>query len=258
MKIKQTDKIVYSDLTLLLNGKIDAIRIENYYANSLCDEIAEKFISSKLNGKYVNAPLIGRVGQAYFESQSDAISQRNYKANALSWIAELRESLLPILMPNDKLRLELDEAWPHGCSLATIEGNRAFSGLVRSFDEGSYAEPHNDVLRWDLPSESETKICNQLAGNIYLRVPKEGGELIMWDFWPTKEEYEELKNKDSYGLPEISLRGEKNIISPKKGELILFNPMRIHSVSKISKGTRVTSSTFIGYSNNESRLSMWS
>src|SRR5687767_5848506 len=64
------------DLIALMENRIIAIRIKKYYDPDKCQELADRLLGSPRYGKYVNAPAIGRVGQAYFECQADEESRR--------------------------------------------------------------------------------------------------------------------------------------------------------------------------------------
>lgn len=88
---------------------------------------------------------------------------------------------------------------------------------------------------------------------------EQGGELRLWHEWPrTKEEYNAIRIEGSYGVKEELLSGSYLEITPEAGELILFNPTRIHSVEKINQGSRLTWSCFIGLENQNKALQIWS
>ncbi|TBR37401.1 2OG-Fe(II) oxygenase [Marinomonas agarivorans] len=243
----------------LFNRTLDLVRVPEYFKKQNAKDIANKLKESQLFGNYVNAPKIGRIGQAFFECQNDKISLSRYRKYASMWIKTMRKEVSPLLSPIDCLRLELDEIWPCNCNLAEIDNQKLFAGLVREFKEGSYAEPHNDVLSWDLISDMHTNITNQLAANIYLKTSEIGGELRLWHEWPnTKEEYDAIRIEGSYGVKEELLNSHYLEVVPEVGELILFNPTRIHSVEKIDQGSRLTWSCFIGLENDSKPLQIWS
>ena len=96
-------------------------------------------------------------------------------------------------------------------------------------------KPHTDGLPPELAYQQ------QFGANIYLRMPEEGGELVLWD-------------RDSSGNLEEVAR-----ITPKPYDLIILNSGKLHSVCgfKEGAGERVTLSTFIGYRDGQ-RLRLWS
>lgn len=257
--IATTSELEKWHLDGLFNRTIDAVRVKEYFSEKNSKDIAEKIKQSKLFGNYVNAPKIGRIGQAFFECQNDEESLNQYQDFAKTWINEMRKETSPYISPIDRFRLELDEIWPAHCNLAEIGGHKLFAGLVREFKEGSYAEPHNDVLSWDLINDMQTNISNQLTANIYLETPEKGGELRLWQEWPkTKEAYNDIRIEGSYGVKKELLNDHYVEIIPEVGELILFNPMRIHSVEEIYEGSRLTWSCFIGLESSNKPLQVWS
>lgn len=262
---QQSENIIISNelekwhLDGLFNKSIDLVRIPNYFSQHSAQEIANKIKRSPLFGNYINAPKIGRIGQAFFECQNDEITLNRYRKFAKVWIKEMRKEVSPFISPIDRLRLELSEVWPSSCNLAEINGHKLFAGLVRELKAGTYAEPHNDVLSWDLLNDMKTGITNQLAANVYLETSEKGGELRLWHEWPnSKEEYNAIRIKDSYGVKEELLNNSYLEVTPEAGELILFNPTRIHSVEKIKQGTRLSWSCFIGLENQDKALQIWS
>jgi len=254
-----TNEIEKWHLEGLFDQSIDVVRVPKYFSEQDAQEIANKIKRSTFFGSYVNAPKIGRIGQAFFECQNDEVSLSRYLEFAKTWIKEMRKEVSPFISPIDRLRLELDEVWPANCNLAQIFDHKLFAGLVREFKEDSYAEPHNDVLSWDLVDEMDTGITNQLTANVYLETPEQGGELRLWHEWPQSQaEYNAIRIEGSYGVKEERLNGNYLEITPEVGELILFNPTRIHSVEKIVQGSRLTWSCFIGLENHNKALQIWS
>lgn len=257
--VLSSDVITPEALVALVNGNLDVIRIRDFYPAELCNALSSKMIETDLYGTYKNAPLIGRIGQAFFESQTSAETAERYWKNAVQWVHKMRDVCAPYLTPIDKLRLEIDDVWPYGASLSTLDGKRMFVGLARVFREGAYAEPHQDVLAWDAPkSVSAKKICGQLAANTYLRMPSSGGDLQIWRMELNQEDYNRIRNKDSYGLDPTKLPSPDVIITPSVGELILFNARRVHAVGKGKEGIRVTWSNFIGLTDEHTPLNFWS
>jgi Rps23 Pro-64 3,4-dihydroxylase Tpa1-like proline 4-hydroxylase len=253
------DRLTSEALHAMSANEINAIRVKNFYSEELSKQIAQKMLGSRLFGAYENAPNIGRVGQALFESQVSDETQRRYWDNAHAWTQELRTACFPYLSPMDKLRLELDEAWQAGATLGSLDKKRMFVGLARVFNEGAVAEPHQDILAWDMPNSLDAhKLRAQFAGNIYLQMPPEGGELTLWPIELSKEKYGQIQNPGSYGLDATRLPQPIARLTPENGELILFNSRRVHAVEPPKGGPRITWSCFIGMSRDENPLIMWS
>jgi len=135
-----------------------------------------------------------------------------------------------------------------------------FVGLVRIFEPGSQARPHQDILAWDVPSSSmaAATLLTQLSANIYLRPCADGGELELWDYGLSRPGYEKLKVPATHGLDRDRLPPGLLKIRPELGELIIFNSTRIHAVCPIITGTRITASCFIGVRETSVPLTVWS
>lgn len=258
-KVVKASSLNRDDLEALNRGEIIAIRIPNFYSVNSCGYVADRMLTSDLYGKYANAPLIGRVGQAFFESLASDNHRISYETHAVNWIGQMRSFCEPYLSPIDKLRLTLDEVWPAGSQLASMNGKKMFVGLARVFSKGASAEVHQDVLAWDAPNSEEAKSLKaQFAANIYLKMPEGGGELLVWPKSLSHEEYLKNKNPDSYGIDPNVLGCEPVSIVPELGELILFNSRLAHAVRCPHDSDRITWSCFIGAFDLFKPLMMWS
>lgn len=247
----------------LIRRECMALCIENYYNTSDAKEIADKLVNSALFGKYENAPNIARVGQAYFEGLSSKETAEKYRNDSRKWIRQLRQECSPSLLPIDKFRLEIDEAWDYGAKLGNLHLDRnlkAFAGLIRIFHQGSGTEIHLDRLDWDLKEidDADTKVMIQLAVNVYLDLPETGGQVKLWKISPTRKEYEYYRNKNSYGLDEKKLGEPDFIFSPKVGDLWIFRASELHQVVETGDGRRVTQSCFLGFRGEKEHLIVWS
>lgn len=267
-KAKKTPKIHYAKrltheaISDLLRKKHMAICIRKYYEPKLAKEIANEFCRSSLFGKYKNAPIY-RAGRAYFEGYSSKKQAEKYRRYSTSWIRRIRKEGGPYLLPVDRFRLELDEAWHFGAHLGNLlEPTRikAFAGLVRVFNKGSGTEIHQDKLDWDLKAidGGETQVMSQLAVNIYLDMPKQGGQVRLWRESLNKKEYDYLRNKDSYGVDELKLPKPDFVFRPKAGDLWLFRASELHQVVESGAGRRVTQSCFVGFWGDNEHLIVWS
>ncbi len=259
MRICHTARPQAADLIQFFAGDVDVLRVPGFYPAVAAAEIALRFTASKLRGPYDGAPRIDRIGRALFEKQASAQAAADYEANSVGWIDELRDAASPFPLPIDLLRLKLDELWAAGSTLATIEGCRAFCGLIRIFPAGGEAEPHMDVLEWDLPEgHPDGVLAGQFAANIYCQVPRVGGELLIWPRTLTRDDYEAHRRPGSYGLLDTALAGEPTVIRPQVGELIMFNSRRVHAVCASIDESRVAASCFVGHRGAGQSLCLWS
>jgi hypothetical protein len=259
MEVIEASRLDYNDLIRVLRGEAQVLRVSDFYDQQSAAQIAGRLEDSELRNNYANAPDVGVIGKPYIECQDSAESALEYEKRALSSIWSIRAMARPYTPPADVLRLWLDDIWPAGATLATIEGRRAFCGLVRIFGAGTGSEPHMDVLEWDLTQgEPETGLASQLAANIYCKMPDSGGELDLWPVSLTRPEYEELRIQNSYGVRVEELGLQPVCLRPAAGELILFNSRLVHAVRAGSGGVRVTSSCFVGFTNDASPLQLWS
>lgn len=262
-KIRHLQKLSHKALLDLAQRDYMALHIKNYYDESVARQIADKFCNSKLFGKYENAPNIARVGQAYFEGLSSEETAEKYRKDSRNWIRQLREECMPYLLPIDRFRLEIDEAWDYGAQLGNLhldQNLKAFAGLVRIFYQGSGTEIHLDRLDWDLRAidKADTGVMIQFAVNVYLDLPKTGGEVRLWKISPNRKEYESYRNEDSYGLNEKKLPKPDLVFRPNPGDLWLFRASELHQVVEAGSGRRVTQSCFVGFRGDDNHLVVWS
>lgn len=262
MNIEYVESLNEDILKNLLHGSAKIISIKSPYNMEITDSITANILSRMDVGYYENAPKIGRIGMAFFESIDNPEKRLDYYSNAKKWNNELKSACFPFLSPINFLQSELDNNWKSGCKLGTFNGNKMFSGLARIFKEGSSAEPHQDVFLRDAPEiYNNLRISEQLAFNIYLQTPENGGELELWDWKASDEEFINYRNADpaiSYGMNRSKISQPKIKYKPKKGEILLFNPRNVHAVAPSNGGQRLTISTFIGYINDNEELLLWS
>jgi hypothetical protein len=267
-ELRTLERLTHDAITAVVMRHVMALRIPKYYEPALSKEIADKLCASQLFGRYKNAPNIGRVGQAYFEGLSSKESAENYRKQSRTWLEQLRAECSPYILPVDRFRLELDEAWHRGARLGNLHFDndesdknvKAFAGLVRVFNEGSGTEIHADELEKDLDAidQGRTDVLSQLAMNVYLDLPASGGEVKLWKIRLTKKEYEKYQIKGSYGLDPKKLPPPDFSFSPQTGDLWLFRANELHQVVEAGAGRRVTQSCFVGFQGEDRSLIIWS
>ncbi len=259
--IELSHKLTADAIVQLATGNATAIRVAAFLPTQTCDVITKLALASKLHGAYENAPRIHRVGCAFFEAGANTAAAIKYLDNATHWIETMRTECAPHALPMDVLRLHLDEIWPGSAQLNRLGGRQMFAGLIRRFQPGAGAEPHQDHLEWDAQNagiEDHPCFDAQLAANIYMKVPPRGGELVIWPSSLTRSQYDEARIPGSYGVRKELLNSTPTVLTPRAGELIMFSSRNTHEVQPSEGGDRVASSNFLGYSGTYHPLRLWS
>jgi 2OG-Fe(II) oxygenase superfamily len=254
------EQLSAQDIIDLCEGRVRAIHLRNYYPPIYAQLLSERLLAHPLFGHYHNAPKLGRVGMAYFETMGQPELRAIYYDKAMDWIRQIRAAAAPYQSPMDLLRLQLQECWAQGANLETVDARPMFVGLARVFEENAGAEPHQDhLLKVSGPDcPSAQSLVTQLAANIYLRLPAAGGELELWSLKPSAAEFRALKAPGRFGADRQLLPEPDTVIRPGIGDAILFDSTHLHSVRPSRNGVRVSLSCYIGYRGPGAPLTYWS
>lgn len=233
------------------------VHVRDFVSSELCRLVAER-LQRQGYTDYINAPTLGRIGMSFYETggRPDIIEQ--YFVSASDNIALLRSACAPYASPMDLLRCTFDELWPCGARLQTLGGRKMFVGLSRSMRPGAPMLAHHDIFARLAPDDREANdlLC-QLAVNVYVDMPAEGGELLVWLDEISDAEFLERRGTN-YGLPIESLGPPDLSIKPETGDLILFNGRKLHAVAPGQGADRLTVSCFVGYRGGDRPLTFWS
>lgn len=234
-----------------------AVLIKKFIEPSLAAELAKKILDLGYE-HYTNAPSIGRIGIAFYEAEGDPFKVSNYFEQASKNLADLRERCAPLMCPIDLLRCGLDETWPAGAMLETMYGKKMYVGLSRVVEPGVTFLAHHDIFAKDAPDSFHAhSLQAQIACNIYLNMPTEGGGLQIWSSEIAPDDFDSMR-KDKYGISPEELGPPSLRIQPEPGDLILFNSRLMHSVASGHDLPRLSLSCFIGYRGPATPLSFWS
>jgi hypothetical protein len=248
----------------LADGEVLAVVVAGFTAPDACALLSERLIRDHRLGGYGTddgAASIKKIGIPLFEvAGGDPARRERYYTVALQTIRALRSMSRPAVYPMDDLRLALQEQWPEGADFERLHpGKTMFVGMPRVFEAQSGALPHVDRLAWDVPDVGAARtMLAQIAANVHLRTADSGGEVELWALEPDRAEYERLRLAGSYGLDRELLPPPDAVVTPRVGDLILFNSNRVHAVRPCQGGPRVTVSCFIGYRGPSRPLTYWS
>lgn len=242
----------------LSQEEVLVIRIARFVGDELCEVLSVKAEDEIGYRGYLNVPSVRRIGMAFYETEgkSDLIDQ--YFASARQNILDFRGACAPYCSPIDTLRCTLDEVWPAGANLQTLSDRKMFVGLSRMVRPGTTFLAHHDLFAEDAPGSREAaELQAQFGANVYIKMPAEGGELLMWEREIPTPIFNEMRGKE-YGL-EVHRLGEPDLsIKPQRGDLLLFNSRKMHAVAPGKEINRLALSCFVGYRGVHRPLMFWS
>lgn len=248
-------KLSDTDIIGLIHGDIACIRIPQYFSHN--QYAVDRILQNPELGSFGIAKKVKRLGMAHIEvtnKQDNAI----YHDKAHYHTQLSRQVFLPYLSPVDKLRLELDEIWPYGAHLKSIDGRKCFSGICRVLPESIEVKPHVDRLDRDIPGVADANtVISQISACVYLQTPNQGGELMLWMKEPEQQDKQPKKGEDIYGTDD-DIGEPMYRLLPEVGELLLFNIRKYHGVAAGKGKQRINTGIFIGYEGSEKPLTFWS
>lgn len=168
---------------------------------------------------------------------------------------------LPVLGPLDKLRLELDEIFPAGATVAKHpkDGRPFVAGLARVM-QGPTQHLEGFIHCDDIHPLSADE--GLFSANLYLELPSTGGgELLIydievrsrWEFYTNASTLALLTHPGEAGQDILRSRLPKpKTIKPASGDLILLCAQRPHAVAGFPLGTRVSIQSFISFKKGQS------
>ncbi len=249
------NELTKNSINELLVNEIDVIQIKNFYPSSLSKNFAEKVISHSKLDFYKKQNTVARLGMGYIDVEKSPEMSKKYHDEAVASIQLVRDLIYPHISPMDHLRLLLQEIWPSGANLETIDNQVCFVGTCRVFAPEVKLLPHNDRQERLLIS-GNADLLGQLAVNIYFQLPEKGGELELWLEEPSDEQDKIIAAND--GIDKDKLEPPKLVLRPDVGDLVIINSHLIHNVTPGYGKERVSISSFIGYKGENKPLSYWS
>ena len=248
------------NIDLLFKNKIPYVIIKNFISNEKCDLLIDCAKKQGLDYYEDTFPRVGKIGVTqyehsfspkfpyFFKSCQENLKRQNLvKASKFDPVENIFS-----LFNEENMNLKV---------MTEKEYCDYYIGLYRIFEPGTYAPIHFDYAPVDGKDWEIGKITQQLSYNIYLQIPKIGGELFVYNMQWKKDKHDKFKLPKriaSYGFSEEMVKDAEFVkFIPKKGDLVLFNSQNFHEVKK-GNDYRFSISSFIGREKNDSKeIWMW-
>lgn len=261
-KVLVSEQLTLTQLLDLIEGRVLAIRVHPFFPVSISEELSSRLLNYARFSRYSMGQdvAVQRMGMTLFEAENCPERLDTYFREALETIRLFRDICFPYLLPLDLLRLSLEEIWPQGAHVEQVDGKKMLPGIARMFESNASEglPPHQDILSRDLPHmDHAQRLLGQVAANIYIKMPPEGGELELWDYRPSDEEFELIRSGRYDFIDRAKLPEPDVLIRPQAGELVLMRSDYVHAVRPSSKGSRVAMACFIGFYGYDMPLSYW-
>lgn len=244
----------------LAAGRIVGAHFHGAFGRDLCATAGQRAERDYARTHYVNAPNVGKVGDAFFETAAGEEVRERYFRSALSNIARARSFFSPGPFPFDLIRALLDEGSPKGAGLFRISGRPCPVGLVRYQDPSSEILPHVDDAGWDMPDAIEAQQLEaQIAMVIVPTAAQAGGSTTIFPVKLNKLQYDAHRRvpPDDYAVKDSLLPSIHVTLHAEVGDLILFDARHLHRVSKVEGAPRYAVTGFVGVSHDQ-RLHLFS
>ncbi|MDP1605036.1 MAG: 2OG-Fe(II) oxygenase [Rhodocyclaceae bacterium] len=117
---------------------------------------------------------------------------------------------------------------------------------------------HHDIFEQDAPGAPEAiSVQAQFAANVYVQIPENGGELLMWNMNMAPQVFDQLRGND-YGLRVETLPEPDIVVKPGTGDLLIFDSRKMHAVAPPVEKSRLALSCFVAYRGDDKPLTFWS
>ena len=220
---------------------------EDWMTSNACIKVLRVLRPFLVNAPgYVNQPArvgLQKAGPSQSEHQRDKRSYFVARQRHNSLFDTLKQSALcpatrleTLQELNPDFRMELAHESKHGSYAPFIAQTMAQSGLFLHHDFAPF-----DADGWDI-----SQVEQQISWNVYLELPEEGGETIVYSRqWRPSDEHE-YRIPGSYAYDPAVVKKVKHWrVTPKVGTLLMFNSRCYHQVAEL-RGRRTSVSGFIG------------
>jgi hypothetical protein len=201
-------------INLMIQENIYVCRVKNFLDIEKCNSYAQNIIAWGDKDKYEVNKSVSKIGSTIFDYafNKDVIDY-------FSKVEENNKNINSIFVNQPPSQLVFDNIssiWPYGCQVETFYGQSAYYGVIRIFDNGGTAPPHQDMTVWDIKGCPEVQsISKQFSVNVYMRSTDNGGNLIVYD--------RQILEEPEYQSTLVKMNTKFVQLKPCIGDLIIFN-----------------------------------
>ena len=246
-------------LSSLLARELTCLVIENFVAEDAASATIEGLEQQQKFVEHADVPGLKVLGLSHFQAVRNPEIFEKYSHLGSKLETLLQSTCGPSPSPFHCLKSYLRQNLDVPIKNLKLQNELSLAPFtIRSCGQDIGIEPHQDVLSAESPlDEFALNVSMQLAINIFLSSTAEGGELEIFDLNPKDTGYINLdegpKTFSEEKLPRESIR-----VSPKTGDLIIFDCTKLHIVRpNKSSSARVTLACFVAKVNNKETLRYW-
>jgi len=221
----------------LAAGRCAAVQVTDLLPQAVCEDTLRALTSVQFDsyGAERVYPPVMRFGVGVSDHRQDGLVSDSYwgalEADRKAWL-DLGLSFDPFKLCRDALGAH----WPNGVAVGRRDDQEMGSGVAREPNQG-FIVHFDDASREFSGNLLDANLVAQFAFNLYLSVPKLGGETVIWRHgWDPADEAFRLPH--SYGYDEVVVGDAESFeLKPTFGGALLFNPRNFHAV-RASYGAR--------------------
>ncbi|HSG84132.1 MAG: hypothetical protein ACE5RS_00675 [Nitrosopumilus sp.] len=237
----------------LLNGKVPAIVVRNFYDQKHCEKIVKKIKKSKKSFFQKKLQHIGPFLMSY------TTKKKEYFDNARQTRRIFNDIFYESAQPTLKISKILSRILPgYSISLAREFENDFSPFVIRIHEDGKSIPIHKDNVKYEGREYDFGGIDNQISCVIHFQEPQKGGQIVIYKKQWTRSD-EKLRNID-FGYSESIVASVEfcKISNLCAGDLVIINPNYYHKVTPIAGNIpRITLGMFLGLYKKENRIVTW-
>jgi len=231
--------ISHAALLALVENRIPAVRIADFASREEAGQLATALAERACRTNSIKQ--VTRLGISQYQ-QGLRVSKSNYFTLARQLDAEFSRIYSSSFSPVQRLINQLDGLGFDVAVMSEPGFGHYFAGNGKLRNGSSPI--HVDYAPQDSAGWAIAQARAQLAWNVYLDIPEQGGELLLWDKqWEPQDD--EFQTDDSYFYQDEVVRGAQMLrLKVYPGEVIIINSRNFHAVAEAED--RLAFGSFIG------------